>query len=388
MDGHAELLHPAGEDPLDGPLPQAEEVWVPARQGTEIEGHPGEPGRAGDLALGQEAVHDAALIEDLEGSRKEATGACARDVLVGAPLDDRDIDAGQRQLTGQHQARRPGPGDQHGVLGQVGSSMSQIAPEPSTTLGASSPAAPSTRLDSTAMWAFRRPSALDGSVPVVLLGAMMLLVACGTPASAPRASSASGPAVTDPPPASPEDTRAANGATFPPSQTAIQPGTYRWDGFERSIWMSLGAGWELGHDDPAFFDLFRGSDFPSISFARFTDVYVDATRRSEATDAATVVNTLSRRKDVTVTEPIAIELGGLSGRQFDLTTTAPKTALFFGPAGDFRLEPAFKTRYRVLDFPGGGVLVVGVHALAAGFDPGVALADPVTASLQVEAPSP
>ena len=177
-------------------------------------------------------------------------------------------------------------------------------------------------------------------------------------------------------------------ATFPPSQTAIDPGTYRWDGFDPSISVTVGAGWELGHDDPSFFDLFRGSDFPSVSFARFTDVYQDTTTRFEATDAATVAATLSGRSDITITDPAAIELGGLPGLQFDLTTGAPKTPVFFGPAGDFRLEPDFKTRYRILDVPGGGVLVIGIHDHADAFDAAVALADPLTETLQVDTASP
>ena len=34
-------------------------------------------------------------------------------VLVGAPLDDRDVDARQRQLARQHQSRRAASGDEH-----------------------------------------------------------------------------------------------------------------------------------------------------------------------------------------------------------------------------------------------------------------------------------
>ena len=101
-------------------------------------------------------------------------------------------------------------------------------------------------------------------------------------------------------------------------------------------------------------------------------MYVDGVKRSAATDAAAVAATLGRRTDVSMTDPTAIELGGRDGLQFDLTTTAPKTPLFYGPAGDFRLEPAFKTRYRVLDFPVGGILVIGVHSPGEGFDAAVA----------------
>src|SRR6185295_1880186 len=147
--------------------------------------------------------------------------------------------------------------------------------------------------------------------------------------------------------------------------------------------IALGPGWELGHDNAKFFDLFRGSDFPSVSFARFTDVYVDATTRVAAIDAATVAATLVARSDMTVTDASSIELGGRGGRQFVVVTISPQTPLFFGPAGDFKLDPEFKTRYRVLDFPGGGVLVIGIHTRDGGFEDGLALAEPVVTSLSV-----
>jgi hypothetical protein len=172
--------------------------------------------------------------------------------------------------------------------------------------------------------------------------------------------------------------------TFPPPQTTIEPGIYRWDGFEQTISVDLGSGWELGHNNPSFFDLFRGSDFPSVTFARFTDVYVDRTARVTAADAALVASTLAGRTDMTVTDPAIIALGGLSGRQFDLVTTQAQTPLFFGPAGDFKLDPDFRTRYRVLDFLGEGVLVIGIHARGGDFDAGLALGDPVVATLTVE----
>jgi hypothetical protein len=233
--------------------------------------------------------------------------------------------------------------------------------------------------------------AVRGLALIAIAGVTALLIACGAPAGTPTGSPsqvAPSQGASSPVPASTSATPADVVATFPPSQVAIEPGTYRWDGFARSISITLGSGWALGHDDAAFFDLFRGSDFPAVSFARFTDVYADATTRSEATDSATVAATLGSRRDMTVTEPTTIDLGGLPGRQFDLTTTAPKTALFFGPAGDFRLDPEFKTRYRVLDFPGGGVLVIGIHAHEDEFDAAVALAEPLTSTLQVEPTNP
>jgi hypothetical protein len=184
--------------------------------------------------------------------------------------------------------------------------------------------------------------------------------------------------------ASPTAQASAATRTFPPSQTAIEPGRYRWDGFERPISVELGSGWALGHGNPTFFDLFRGSDFPSVTFARFGDVYTDQATRTHATDAASVVGALAGRKDVTMTNQSTVTIGGLTGRQLDLATTQPRTPLFFGPAGDFRLDPEFRTRYRILDWPGDGILVIGIHTPDGSFEDGVALGEPVVATLRVE----
>ena len=220
-----------------------------------------------------------------------------------------------------------------------------------------------------------------GNIAIAALAVTSLSAGCGSSASTSATSvSSSSPATSvTASTAAPE----ATAPTFPPSQTAIEPGTYRWDGFGSSISIAVGPGWALGHDNAAFFDLFRGSDFPSISFARFSDVYVDGTTRVAAVDAETVATTLMGRTDLTVTDFSAIKLAGRGGRQFDLVTLKPQTPVFFGTAGDFKLDPEFKTRYRVLDFPGGGVLVIGIPHVN-GFDDGIALAEPVVATLIVQ----
>lgn len=232
----------------------------------------------------------------------------------------------------------------------------------------------------------RRPRAVPSDVSsrrgrgtaLAVAGLAALLAACG-PSANPASSGAPGSA---PPIAS--ATAPSTGATLPPPQTPIGPGTYRWDGFEHTILVTLGEGWDLGHNNPTFFDLFRGSDFPAVTFARFTHVYLDGTSRAQATDAAGAATTFAGRPDMTVTQPLDIQLGGLSGRQFDVTTKAAKTPLFFGQAGDFRLDPEFSTRYRILDFPGGGILVIGIHAHVADFDGALALGEPVVTTFRVE----
>jgi hypothetical protein len=64
------------------------------------------------LALREEAVGDAALVENLDRARVQTTGARAVELLTGAPLDDRDIHLCQRQLRRQHHAGRTSAGDQ------------------------------------------------------------------------------------------------------------------------------------------------------------------------------------------------------------------------------------------------------------------------------------
>src|SRR6185503_7871274 len=66
--------------------------------------------------LREEPIGDPALIEDLDGAGVQAAGARAGEVLAWAPLDDGNVDACQRQLARQHQPRRPGPTDDHGML--------------------------------------------------------------------------------------------------------------------------------------------------------------------------------------------------------------------------------------------------------------------------------
>ncbi len=67
----------------------------------DVELGPGKAGELEHLALAQEAVGDAALIEDLDGAGVQAAGARLDDRLVGAPLDDGDIGLCERE------ARRP-----------------------------------------------------------------------------------------------------------------------------------------------------------------------------------------------------------------------------------------------------------------------------------------
>ena len=117
MDGHRQLVDPAGQDAFDVVLPQPEHVGVPGGEVADVQRDAGEPRDLGNLSLGEEPVGDPALIEDLDGACVQPTCARAGQVPAGAPLDDRHVDARQRQLARQHQPRRASPGNHHCMLG-------------------------------------------------------------------------------------------------------------------------------------------------------------------------------------------------------------------------------------------------------------------------------
>ena len=77
----------------------------------------GEPRDLRHLPLREEPISDSALIEHLDGARMQTACARAGEVLAGAPLDNGDVDARQRQLARQHQPCRASSGDHHRMVG-------------------------------------------------------------------------------------------------------------------------------------------------------------------------------------------------------------------------------------------------------------------------------
>jgi hypothetical protein len=92
-------------------LPQPEHVVVPGREVAD-ERDPGEHRDLVFLSLREEPIGDSALIEDFDGAREQTACAQAGEVLAGAPFDDGNVDARQRQLARQHQAGRARAHDQ------------------------------------------------------------------------------------------------------------------------------------------------------------------------------------------------------------------------------------------------------------------------------------
>ena len=117
IEGHRQLADPAGQDALDVLLPEPERVGMPGGKVADVQRDPGELPDLDHLSLREEPIGDSALIEDLDGARVQTTRARAGEVLAGAPLDNRNVDARQRQLARQHQPGRTSSGDHHRMLG-------------------------------------------------------------------------------------------------------------------------------------------------------------------------------------------------------------------------------------------------------------------------------
>jgi hypothetical protein len=69
------------------------------------------------LTLHEEAIRDPTLIQHLDRARVKTAGPRADEHVIGTPLDNRDIDLRQRQLSRQHHPRRTSSGDHHRMLG-------------------------------------------------------------------------------------------------------------------------------------------------------------------------------------------------------------------------------------------------------------------------------
>ncbi len=115
MDRHAQLVDPVGECALDAVLRQPEHVVVPRREVADERGS-GEHRDLVLLPLRDEPIGDAALVEYFDRPREQAARARAGQILIGAPLDDGDVHAGQCQLARQHQPGRAAAGDHHRVF--------------------------------------------------------------------------------------------------------------------------------------------------------------------------------------------------------------------------------------------------------------------------------
>jgi hypothetical protein len=119
MDRYLKLVDPAGQDALEVALPQRQPVGVPGGKVADVQGGAGEGRDLRHLPLRQEPIGDTALVEHLDRARLQTACTRASEFLVCAPLDDCDVDAGQRQLARQHQPSRATARYHHSMFGHT-----------------------------------------------------------------------------------------------------------------------------------------------------------------------------------------------------------------------------------------------------------------------------
>src|SRR5690606_32201847 len=111
------------ERALDLLLEEGESVGMARGQVAQVERDRRQRAELHRLALRQEAIREAALVEELDRPRVKSAGACAGDALIGATLHDGDRDAGQRELTCKHESGRAAARDHHRHLDSYGTTL-------------------------------------------------------------------------------------------------------------------------------------------------------------------------------------------------------------------------------------------------------------------------
>src|SRR6185312_10370641 len=97
IEPHRQLVDPLGENALDVVLPQGEDVVVSRRKIADVQRNTKVDGGI-RAALREEPIGDSSLIEYLDRARMHTARARPQQLLLGAALDNRDIDIRERQL--------------------------------------------------------------------------------------------------------------------------------------------------------------------------------------------------------------------------------------------------------------------------------------------------
>ena len=116
VDPHRKLGDPGGHDPLDPVLPDPERVRMTCREVAHVQHRRSEHRGLSHLTLCEEPISDPTLIKHLDRAGVKTACPRADEHVIGTPLDDRDVDLRQGQLSCQHHPRRTASGDHHRML--------------------------------------------------------------------------------------------------------------------------------------------------------------------------------------------------------------------------------------------------------------------------------
>jgi hypothetical protein len=114
---HRQLGDPGSHDQLDLVLPDPERIRMTRREVAHVQHGRAERRDLSHLTLCEEPIGDPTLVQHLDRARVKTAGPRAGEHVIGTPLDDRDVDLRQRQLSRQHHPRGTASGDDHRMLG-------------------------------------------------------------------------------------------------------------------------------------------------------------------------------------------------------------------------------------------------------------------------------
>ena len=137
--------------------------------------------------------------------------------------------------------------------------------------------------------------------------------------------------------------------------TPLDPGIYTFSPFEPAVTFELGDGWEGGHTNPEFFDVWRGMRI-AVMFGRPSFVFDAGGERVPVQEltATSALELLRDRGSESGRAPSVVLDGGSVPSIF--ITTERSTELFGGPEGTFSTDPSHRLRVAAVD--GGGTLVL------------------------------
>jgi hypothetical protein len=178
---------------------------------------------------------------------------------------------------------------------------------------------------------------------------LLLAVACAgegpTRVAQPPAASSQPPATTD-----------GGAQEIAGEGTPLDPGTYTFSPFDPAVVFELDDGWEGGHTNPEFFDVWRGMRV-AVMFGRPGFLLRGAERVPTSELTTDEALQILRDQNESSSRAPALVLDGQTVPSV-IVRSSTQTELFGGPGGTFTADPDFRNRIAAVDVEGTLVLVI------------------------------
>jgi hypothetical protein len=157
--------------------------------------------------------------------------------------------------------------------------------------------------------------------------------------------------------------------------TPLDPGLYTYRPFRPGVTFRVDDGWEGGHTNPSFFDVWQEEEvFVGFIAPTFLDLGGGEHRATGDLDARKVVDLVAARRGLEVTEAVPTQIGGAAGYRIDVASAREGIEVLGieGEEGALSAPPGWFLRWAPVDV--GGALVVVMVGIRGERDP-VAMAE-------------